>query len=43
VFGGLATIYGPVTAVFVLYPLEWLGSFSAFGVCGVPLQSPARQ
>lgn len=32
VFGGLATIYGPVTAVFVLYPLtEWLGSFSAFG------------
>ncbi|HZX97102.1 MAG TPA: branched-chain amino acid ABC transporter permease [Myxococcales bacterium] len=32
VFGGLATIYGPVIAVFVLYPLtEWLGSFSAFG------------
>jgi branched-chain amino acid transport system permease protein len=32
VFGGLATIYGPVTAVFVLYPLtEWLGSFSDFG------------
>ena len=32
VFGGLATIYGPVTAVFVLYPLtEWLGSFHAFG------------
>ena len=32
VFGGLATIYGPVVAVFVLYPLtEWLGSFSAFG------------
>lgn len=32
VFGGLATIYGPVTAVFVLYPLtEWLGSFRAFG------------
>ena len=32
VFGGLATIYGPVTAVFVLYPLtEWLGSFGAFG------------
>ena len=32
VFGGLATIYGPVTAVFLLYPLtEWLGSFSAFG------------
>jgi len=32
VFGGLATIYGPVTAVFMLYPLtEWLGSFSTFG------------
>ena len=32
VFGGLATIYGAVTAVFLLYPLtEWLGSFSAFG------------
>ncbi len=32
IFGGLATIYGPVTAVFVLYPLtEWLGSFRAFG------------
>ncbi len=32
VFGGLATIYGPVIAVFVLYPMtEWLGSFSAFG------------
>src|SRR5204862_5416093 len=32
VFGGLATIYGPVTAVFLLYPLtEWLGSFSTFG------------
>jgi branched-chain amino acid transport system permease protein len=32
VFGGMATIYGPVTAVFVLYPLtEWLGSFEAFG------------
>ena len=32
VFGGLATIYGPVAAVFLLYPLtEWLGSFSAFG------------
>ena len=28
----IATIYGPVTAVFLLYPLtEWLGSFSAFG------------
>jgi branched-chain amino acid transport system permease protein len=32
IFGGVATIYGPVTAVFVLYPLtEWLGSFKAFG------------
>jgi branched-chain amino acid transport system permease protein len=32
VFGGLATIYGPVTAVFMLYPLtEWLGSFGTFG------------
>ena len=32
IFGGLATIYGPVAAVFVLYPLtEWLGSFKAFG------------
>ncbi len=32
VFGGLATIYGAVTAVFVLYPLtEWLGTFSSFG------------
>ena len=32
VFGGLATIYGPVAAVFILYPLtEWLGSFAAFG------------
>ncbi len=32
VFGGMATIYGPVTAVFVLYPFtEWLGSFRAFG------------
>ena len=31
-FGGLATIYGPVAAVFILYPLtEWLGSFEAFG------------
>lgn len=28
VFGGAATIYGPVAAVFLLYPLtEWLGSF----------------
>jgi len=32
IFGGLATIYGPVAAVFLLYPLtEWLGSFTAFG------------
>jgi branched-chain amino acid transport system permease protein len=32
IFGGVATIYGPVAAVFVLYPLtEWLGSFRAFG------------
>ena len=32
IFGGLATIYGPVVAVFLLYPLtEWLGSFRAFG------------
>jgi branched-chain amino acid transport system permease protein len=32
IFGGLATIYGPVAAVFILYPLtEWLGGFKAFG------------
>src|SRR5882762_10366776 len=32
VFGGLATIYGPVAAVFLLYPLtEWLASFRTFG------------
>ncbi|MDH4189097.1 MAG: branched-chain amino acid ABC transporter permease [Betaproteobacteria bacterium] len=32
IFGGAATIYGPVAAVFILYPLtEWLGSFKAFG------------
>ena len=32
IFGGLATIYGPVAAVFILYPLtEWLGSFRAIG------------
>jgi branched-chain amino acid transport system permease protein len=32
IFGGVATIYGPVTAVFILYPLtEWLGTFSDFG------------
>ena len=31
IFGGAATIYGPVAAVFILYPLtEWLGSFGAF-------------
>ncbi len=32
IFGGVATIYGPVTAVFVLYPLtEWLGGIREFG------------
>jgi branched-chain amino acid transport system permease protein len=32
IFGGVATIYGPVAAVFLLYPLtEWLGSFRHFG------------
>jgi branched-chain amino acid transport system permease protein len=32
IFGGVATIYGPVAAVFLLYPMtEWLGSFKAFG------------
>ena len=32
IFGGAATIYGPVAAVFLLYPLtEWLGSFKSFG------------
>lgn len=32
VFGGVATIYGPVAAVFLLYPLtEWLGGFKEFG------------
>ena len=32
IFGGVATIYGPVAAVFILYPLtEWLGSFKQFG------------
>ena len=32
IFGGLATIYGPVAAVFILYPLtEWLGSFKTVG------------
>lgn len=32
IFGGVATVYGPVAAVFLLYPLtEWLGSFERFG------------
>ena len=32
IFGGVATIYGPVVAVFILYPLtELLGSFKHFG------------
>jgi branched-chain amino acid transport system permease protein len=32
IFGGVATIYGPVVAVFILYPLtEWLGSFRYLG------------
>jgi signal transduction histidine kinase len=32
IFGGVATIYGPVAAVFILYPLtEWLGSWGQFG------------
>jgi branched-chain amino acid transport system permease protein len=32
IFGGAATIYGPVAAVFLLYPFtEWLGGFKAFG------------
>lgn len=32
IFGGVATIYGPVAAVFLLYPLtEWLGSFKTVG------------
>jgi branched-chain amino acid transport system permease protein len=32
IFGGVATIYGPVAAVFLLYPLtEWLGSFRGVG------------
>ncbi|MBI2316333.1 MAG: branched-chain amino acid ABC transporter permease [Betaproteobacteria bacterium] len=30
IFGGAATIYGPVAAVFLLYPFtEWLGSFQS--------------
>ena len=33
-FGGVATIYGPVAAVFILYPLtEWLGSFPRWASC----------
>ena len=32
IFGGVASIYGPVAAVFILYPMtEWLGSFKSFG------------
>jgi branched-chain amino acid transport system permease protein len=32
IFGGAATVYGPVAAVFLLYPLtDWLGSFQAIG------------
>jgi len=32
IFGGVATIYGPVAAVFILYPLtEWLGTFRTVG------------
>jgi branched-chain amino acid transport system permease protein len=32
IFGGLATIYGPVAAVFILYPLtEWFGGFGLLG------------
>jgi branched-chain amino acid transport system permease protein len=32
IFGGVATIYGPVAAVFILYPLtEWLSSFPGVG------------
>ena len=32
IFGGVASIYGPVAAVFLLYPLtEWLGSFEMIG------------
>jgi len=32
VFGGVASIYGPVAAVFILFPLtEWLGSGGTFG------------
>ena len=32
IFGGAATVYGPVAAVFLLYPLtDWLGSFKGIG------------
>jgi len=32
IFGGVATIYGPVAAVFILYPFtEWLGSIRGVG------------
>jgi branched-chain amino acid transport system permease protein len=32
IFGGVATIYGPVAAAFVLYPLtEWLGGLKGIG------------
>jgi branched-chain amino acid transport system permease protein len=32
IFGGVATIYGSVAAVFVLFPLiEWFGGFQGFG------------
>lgn len=32
IFGGVATIYGPIVAVFVLYPItEWFGGIQAFG------------
>jgi branched-chain amino acid transport system permease protein len=32
IFGGVASIYGPVAAVFLLYPLtEWLGGFETIG------------
>ncbi len=32
IFGGVATVYGPVAAVFLLYPFtEWLASYRVFG------------
>jgi len=32
IFGGVATIYGSVAAVFILFPLtEWFGGFQGFG------------